>query len=422
MRAFLRLLPRLATPLIVLLVAGCGKSGSSAATPASNLITTSASAGGTATTAPSPGSDLPNPIRADVFGGSNLPLLPLDQERIITFPTAPDLPMHVTLDTQPSGSLIHVRIEELGVDPPIVLFEADVSTPFDRVVTPLDNLAGRVRVTDPTASGKLSISRALVRVEGGAPFSATGFTIFLHVAGDAFTGFGQNGDLATDADIANFRDSLIRGTNSVLAQAGIQIDPVASGSERLTTSTVKATEPGLVDANGFTVLQSATTPTNEWGNLGKPDTDPRFGNALDIFLVQRTSDDTVGAAARGPGPAGGFLRGKGLRHSIAITAFDKTGAPRPIELLQKTLAHEIGHFLGLLHTTEIDFTQDDLDDTPRSDKTQVDKDGNGKLDAADLPTPDASNVLFPFDAGQVRDTLTPRQVSAMKAWLSINAH
>jgi hypothetical protein len=422
-------LPHLAVPLAVVLAAGCGNSGSArASSPAGPVIqntsttTTNTTNTTTSNTTTQASSSLPNPIRADIFTGASLPVLPLDTERVITFATAPALPMHVSLDTQPSGSTIHVAIEEFGLDPPVVLFEADVRTPFDRTVTPPDDLAGRIRVTDPTGSGKLSISRASVKVEGTAPFGATGFTVFLHVAGDSFAGFGQNNDLASDADVAAFRDALLQGTNSILAQSGIQIDLAGSGSGRLSAATVKSAEPGLLDASGNTVLQSATTPTNNWGTLGKPDTDPQFGNALDVFLVQRTSDDTVGLSAKGPGPAGGFLRGNGLRHSIAITAFDKTGAPRSLDGLQKTLAHEIGHFLGLLHTTELDFTPDDLDDTPFSDKATNDRNGNGILDAADLPTPDSSNLMFPFDAGQVRDKLTQEQIDAMKGWLSINPH
>lgn len=60
-------------------------------------------------------------------------------------------------------------------------------------------------------------------------------------------------------------------------------------------------------------------------------------------------------------------------------------------------AHEIGHYLGLGHTTELNGAADLLEDTPAC------------ADIANGPCPDADNLMFPISVLR-EPILTPDQV------------
>jgi hypothetical protein len=114
--------------------------------------------------------------------------------------------------------------------------------------------------------------------------------------------------------------------------------------------------------------------------------------ALDLFFVAdiepRTGDGEPQAEAGGiPGPLG--LHGTGSS-GIAIATDMMTGDP---ERLGRTLAHELGHFLGLFHTSEADGSvYDGLQDTP---ECRVDRDLNGDgLEPSECADAGADNLMF----------------------------
>jgi len=91
---------------------------------------------------------------------------------------------------------------------------------------------------------------------------------------------------------------------------------------------------------------------------------------------------------------------------------DAGSGPRSLEGLAQTLAHELGHFLSLFHTTEVSgVVFEDIPDTPFS----LDGDGDGLIDSGG---PDADNVMYPF-AGVGNTEWTADQVQAMRDYLSI---
>jgi hypothetical protein len=114
--------------------------------------------------------------------------------------------------------------------------------------------------------------------------------------------------------------------------------------------------------------------------------------ALDVFFVgdidAQGSADVGGFTGATPLPFG--MHGTGAS-GIAIAANPLAGDP---QRLGRALAHELGHALGLFHTTETNGDVfDPFPDTPVCDRAR-DKDGLG-LDASDCEGAGADNLMFP---------------------------
>ncbi|HEX2676557.1 MAG TPA: hypothetical protein VHM19_07950 [Polyangiales bacterium] len=119
--------------------------------------------------------------------------------------------------------------------------------------------------------------------------------------------------------------------------------------------------------------------------------------ALDIFFVadieMRNSDggDVGGISGGTPGPLGMHgTAGSGI--AISTDMMTASGDPRR---LGRTLAHEIGHMLGLFHPTEITgIVFDPLPDTPVCG-AERDDNNDGILDASECQDAGADNLMFP---------------------------
>ena len=259
-------------------------------------------------------------------------------------------------------------------------------------------------------------------------FNPTSFTVLFHVAGDDFKGFsaalgnGGYNDLRTQADRAVFLGDMISAVNAVWAPSGVQI-AAASAITDLSTAKVQAAEPSLI-VSGFTAVGDAGT-TVRWGNLGAPATDPGFGLAMDVFLVQRPTPGGNGAEAVGFAIRSGTFEGRGTTHGATFALFSASGQPIPRSTLFETMAHEMAHFLSLPHTTETTFVADNIADTPFSTVAANDTNKNGQLDAGDALSacPDAGNLMFPFSfIGKPFPTITAGQGAAMRAYLTATKH
>lgn len=252
------------------------------------------------------------------------------------------------------------------------------------------------------------------------------------------TGLGVNGDLATTADRAAFTDALMQRVQTHFAQTGISISYEGFS---YTADQVKAVNPSLIapddqatcaagestGGNGFEVVQRAGL--DAWGELGFPENDPNFdrGHGINVFLIHHfTNDGTVGLS-----PRPGYLVGKGADTALCVASFLQQGGtliPRSIDDMALVTAHEIGHFLGLLHTTT--FTPDPLNpteaiddgvkDTPKCDVLS-DFNGDGRVGIGD-GCPDETNIMFYQSNTGTQNIFSPGQSSIMRHLLSTQEH
>ena len=144
-------------------------------------------------------------------------------------------------------------------------------------------------------------------------------------------------------------------------------------------------------------------------------TDPRFEEVSEDFLDTTTSElvalgdaDTVNlffldsfAGPRGNSLAGisaGIPSALGSQSGfngvlINALAFGDEATEFFIRNTARTSLHEVGHHLGLYHTTEGDFSNHDvLDDTPVCDSSLHDENGNEVANASECP--DGDNLMF----------------------------
>lgn len=131
-----------------------------------------------------------------------------------------------------------------------------------------------------------------------------------------------------------------------------------------------------------------------------------------VFIVQDFlgSSGTLGFAAGIPGPLGvPDTAGSGVMLSYD-THLDDEGA-LDTRLLGETMAHEVGHQLGLFHTTEESGDSFDvMTDTPECDLATFDENGDGAVDALECQDVDGRNFMF-----WVADEFAQDQLSAEQA-------
>jgi hypothetical protein len=126
--------------------------------------------------------------------------------------------------------------------------------------------------------------------------------------------------------------------------------------------------------------------------------------SVNVFFIQGFAGDmsgTLGISAGIPGSAG-LHGGPGGGLIFSSASLARSGA----RLVGQTLAHEVGHYLGLFHTTEFNFLgQDHLEDTPVCPDIGR---GNARC-------PDFTNLMYPAAANRSETVLTPGQAQILRA-------
>jgi hypothetical protein len=144
--------------------------------------------------------------------------------------------------------------------------------------------------------------------------------------------------------------------------------------------------------------------------------------AVNLFFIEDYSggwSGILGNAAGIPGSMGIANSWNGVLSNLTAHA---SGTTLDSQLLGETVAHEMGHQLGLFHTTEqsgIEF--DIITDTAECAKSSRDNDSNGEMSAEECDGYGANNIMFwtPWStasrsAGKKQETLSSHQQHVLK--------
>ena len=145
-------------------------------------------------------------------------------------------------------------------------------------------------------------------------------------------------------------------------------------------------------------------------------------DAVNIFFIEDYSgsgSSILGNAAGMPGSMGDVNSWNGVLASLSAHA---TGTTLDAQLLGETAAHEMGHQLGLFHTTEYGGNLFDiLSDTAECPSSSQDNDSNGIVTAEECDGFGGDNLMFwtswsstSRSAGKKQETLSSHQQHVLK--------
>jgi hypothetical protein len=266
----------------------------------------------------------------------------------------------------PDGAQIYTWDDEYASD--VRCFPTDDVHTFMHPSSPLEPIREGTYQLEPTSGGGAvdTTLTAIHRMSGSGGLLAVAFH-FVGVPGL---------DATTAPDHANFQIA-VDEMDAILSGAGIVIDDITY--EDVTTS-----------VDELTIVGSDAGPNSELGRLLAM-SGSGMERRLHLFVVQGIDYgglEVVGQAGSAPGPA--VIQG--TSHSgIAISAIDLESDPTITGL---ATAHEIGHYLGLYHTTEkAGDGWDPLDDTPFCGP-ENDANADGYVAASECSGLGGDNVMF----------------------------
>ena len=144
--------------------------------------------------------------------------------------------------------------------------------------------------------------------------------------------------------------------------------------------------------------------------------------AVNIFFIEDYTgswSNVLGNAAGIPGSMGIANAWNGVLNSLTAHA---SGSTLDAQLLGETAAHEMGHQLGLFHTTEKGGTEFDIiTDTAECPKSSRDNNSDGQMSAEECDGYGGENVMFwtawsssSRSAGKKQETLSSYQQKVLK--------
>ncbi len=306
--------------------------------------------------------------------------------------------------------------------------------------SPSEHVLVVLRPYDPLNTG---VNITQFQITGIGTYSQTNLNVNIVVAGDDFTGFGAFNDLAALDDRANLATALLTTLNQLHSQNNTGITFTAS-SFSLTTAQVKSSQPNLVDAQGHTICTTQSEPVNGSGyaNIDTSGLDEWAstsnlpGQSLTVFIIHHFATDGVIGLSPRPGSAFG---GSGPGSALCVGAFlqenGQIAGARSVADMGVVLTHEIGHFLGLLHTTTFspspalnqvtDAIDDGVSDTPAAGSLQTlianaQARGDSSIGIGD-GCADENYIMF-YQEKSSQNLFSPMQIKIIKATLSCLPH
>ncbi len=138
------------------------------------------------------------------------------------------------------------------------------------------------------------------------------------------------------------------------------------------------------------------------------------GLAINVIILQGFEEPGVlGFAGGVPGPVG--VQTVTSAVVLSIDAHLDAEGDLDTDELGSTLAHEIGHQLGLFHTTEE--SGDDFDPIADTDQCDLDNDANddGIVEFDECADVDGTNLMFYESGSEATSALSPTQVQVLSA-------
>jgi hypothetical protein len=232
----------------------------------------------------------------------------------------------------------------------------------------------------------------------------------------------------------NDRVSIALRTGSTPSAATITIQPYITGTTWSAgdISAALSVMSGIYSANGITLTinDTITISDTQYSAVSGTFTDSTTSAlvtqgstaAVNLFFIEDYSGSwsgILGNAAGIPGSMGIANSWNGVLNSLSAHA---SGTTLDSQLLGETAAHEMGHQLGLFHTTEAGGTEFDIiSDTAECPKSSWDNDNNSQMSAEECDGYGAGNVMFwtawsssSRSAGKKQEALSSYQQQVLK--------
>ena len=232
----------------------------------------------------------------------------------------------------------------------------------------------------------------------------------------------------------NDQVSIALRTGSTPSAATILIQPYITGTTWSAGDISAALNvmSNIYSANGITLTinNTITISDTQYAAVSGTFTDPTTSAlvtqgstaAVNLFFIEDYSGSWSGIL----GNAAGIPGSMGIANSwngvlISLNAH-KSGSTLDSQLLGETAAHEMGHHLGLFHTTEFGGTEFDIiSDTAECAKSSRDNNDDGVVSAEECDGYGGENVMFwrPWNpasrsAGKKQETLSSHQQHVLK--------
>ena len=230
----------------------------------------------------------------------------------------------------------------------------------------------------------------------------------------------------------NDRVSIALRTGSTPSAATIVVQPYITGTTWSAgdISAALSVMSGIYSANGITLTinDTITISDTQYAEVSGTFTNSTTSalvsqgvtEGVNLFFIKDYSDsEYLGNAAGIPGSMGIANSRNGVLISIAAHVY---GSTLDAQLLGETAAHEMGHQLGLFHTTESGGTVFDiLTDTAECLNSTKDFNNNGKMSAEECEGYGGENLMFwtawntsSRSAGKKQETLSSHQQHVLK--------